>query len=268
MRRNPFEPVGRVPSGYTTDVTPFVQGGLLEQTVATAPDAGIYHVTSNLPAVLATGRVLSRLQLRMLGVEAGGLGGGAEDEDADTISTGVTFSGALRIAQGMRVMSSALRGRLSPREALKAMEAVNAPSLHLISRLFQAAQDRWEAQEDAGIASDPAFARYEERIEDAMAGVLSARKGPDLYEALQLWESSLFDTIANLERLYYLEPEDYFCNAPVGFLEPPAVFAAVKPENVGILQMAARKDAEVIEVVSECELRFRPSDLLIAAVWK
>jgi hypothetical protein len=101
-----------------------------------------------------------------------------------------------------------------------------------------------------------------------MEGVLSARKGPDLYEALQLWESSLFDTIANLERLYYLEPEDYFCNAPVGFLEPPAVFAAVKPENVGILQMAARKGADPIEVVSECELRFLPSDLIIAAVWK
>jgi hypothetical protein len=252
MRSNPFESFGGIPAGYTTDVAPFVKGRLLEQVVASAPDAGIYHVTSNLPAVLATGRVLSRFQLRMLGVGAGGLGGGPNDQDANTVSTGVTFSGALRIAKGLRVMSSALRGRLSARAALKAMEEVNAPSLRLIGRLFQ----------------DAVFARYGERIEDAMESVLSARKGPDLYEALQFWENSMFATIADLERLYYLEPEDYFCNAPVGFLEPPAVFAAVKPENVGILQLAARKDASVREVVSECELRFNPADLLIAAVWK
>jgi hypothetical protein len=263
MRRNPFEPVGRVPSGYTTDVAPFVKGGLLEQTVATAPDAGIYHVTSNLPRVLQTGRLLSRYQLRMMGVEAGGLGGGAEDEDANTVSTGVTFSGALRIARGMRVMSNALRGRLGSREALMAMEEVNAPSLDLIERLL----DEARANEDVGVGA-PLPERLEERMAVAAEEVMGARRGPDLYEALCFWEGSLFYAIATLERAEYLEPEDYFCRAPVGFLEPPAVFAAVKPENVGILQMAARKGAESREVVSECELRFNPADLIIAAVWK
>lgn len=271
LRRNPFEPLGGIPAGYTTDVHPFVKGRLLEALVAAAPDAGIYHVTSNLPRVLQTGRLLSRQQLRTMGVEAGGLGGGARDEDANTVSTGVTFSGALRIARGMRVMSSALRGRLGSREALMAMQEVNAPSLDFIERLIEVARMREDYEEedaDEDYGGAPLSEKCGDLIAAATEKVLHARKGPDLYEALTFWEGSLSQIIAALAHEDYLEPEDYFCRDPVGFVEPPAVFAAVKPENVGILQLAARKGAEFREVVGECELRFNPADLLIAAVWK
>ena len=64
--------------GFTTDPLPFVRGTVLEWAIEEQDprNIGLFHVTTALPAVMAHGRLMSRMQLRSVRWEGAGMGGG------------------------------------------------------------------------------------------------------------------------------------------------------------------------------------------------
>ena len=91
-----------------------------------AAGTGIFHVTTNLPAVLAAGRLRSRAELRRERIASAGLGGGFRDEAAHLISTGMTLNGSLRVMQAVRVMADAVHGRIDSQSALRELQCLSA----------------------------------------------------------------------------------------------------------------------------------------------
>jgi GNAT superfamily N-acetyltransferase len=268
MRPNPFQRRATVPSGYTTSPLTFVRGTSMEYIVdpeergRAAPGVGIYHVTTNLPAVLAEGRLRSRAELRKGGVASAGLGGGFRDEAAHLISTGMTLDGSLRVMRAVRVMADAVHGRIDSRSALYEFQKTLEPTVGPI----HAATD-WMLEDE--YQESPAYRaadRYEETNGLLMQDVLAAKPGPDLYTALANFEENIASTFVEWVSESWIDDE-VSCAMPVGFTEPAHKFERVLPENVGMVQLAARRGASADRVPGECELRFRPEDLTIVAVW-
>ena len=268
MRPNPFQRRATVPSGYTTSPLTFVRGTSMEYIVdpeergRAAPGVGIYHVTTNLPAVLAEGRLRSRAELRKGGVASAGLGGGVGDERPDLVSTGMTLDGSLRVMRAVRLMADAVHARISSRNALVGMNASLEPTLSQIDDAMG-----WLSEEDSGWEENRAVQRFEEEAGALADRVLAAAPGPDLYDALVRYEIEVAETFTQWAAQGWLDDDAVACAMPVGFTEPAHKFERVLPENVGMVQLAARRGASVDRVPGECELRFRPEDLTLVAVW-
>ena len=95
-----FRKISPAPTGFVTSPLSFVRGTTLElavdpeETGKAQPGTGLYHVTTNLPAVLAEGRLRSRRELRAAGRQGAGLGGGLRDEAADRVIAALPTAGA------------------------------------------------------------------------------------------------------------------------------------------------------------------------------
>jgi len=109
---------------------------------------------------------------------------------------------------------------------------------------------------------------YEDALNLFIADALRATPGPDLYDALRHYETHVASTLQEWADIGWLELDEQMCSTTVGFTEPASKFARVRPEAVGLVQLAARKGAESEQIPSECELRFRPEDLALVGVWE
>jgi len=356
-----FRRIASVPAGFTDSPLLFVRGTALE--LAVRPEkkgkaeagTGFFHVTTNLPAVLAEGRLRSRRELHAAGRQGAGLGGGPSNEAADHVSTGLRLGGALRLLQMTRMMARAVHGQIAPEEALRILVRENKETL---DRVRDAITARADDAPDSGLEQ----ARI--ALAAAEAKVKRAPRGSALYAALRDWEACLIDLEGQISRfdfdldrerqafrerfaeavaaalqeeadrrqtskvwawwrrtikaLWDLTPEERqsllaadrmsiaktvntqfwddnddvveaFWSAapnrkrafdraypqhdapfvgPAGFMEPAEKFARVRPEAVGLVQLAVRKDARPQQIYVECELRFRPEDLALVGVWE
>jgi hypothetical protein len=104
---------------------------------------------------------------------------------------------------------------------------------------------------------------YEQAVNLATQDVLAATPGPELYEALRRYEGVLANTLAEWISESWVSEDDLICGATVGFTVPAGRFRHVRPENVGLVQLAGRETARPDLVPSECELRFRSEDLAL-----
>jgi len=269
MRTNPFDRTLKVPRGFTTSPLYFVREEVLgltldpDSTGRAVAGAGLFHVTTNLPAVLAEGRLRSRRELQAANVASAGLGGGVANEAADKVSVGVTRDGALRVLKAVQLMADAVHGKIDSERALVAMNEVLEPSLHILNYAAEWMEEGELDSREYGAASD-----YVERQYELAQAVADAVPGPSLYNALQDYEGLITETIVDWVREMYVELDEAQCALPVGFTEPSHKFARVQPENVGLLQLAARKTARPEDVPGECELRFNSDDLVIVGVWQ
>lgn len=261
-----FRPLPRR-RGHVTSPLPFVRGTVLQETIDpdldgwASDDAGLFHVTTNLPAILREGRLRSREDLRRSGGQSVGLGGGPGDEAADKVSVGVSLNGALRLLDGMRLMARAVQAQVQPVDALNEFKRINRGVLATLDRY-----DPWD--DDESSSGSRLAARYDEGVVESEREVLAAAPGPDLYEALQRYERHLMDTIRDWVDEQWVDDDVFNCESPIGFLESAHKFKRVKPEEVGLLRLAARPGALVELVPRECELRFDPEDVSLAGLWE
>jgi len=266
-----FRKISPAPTGFVTSPLSFVRGTTLklavdpEETGKAQPGTGFYHVTTNLPAVLAEGRLRSRRELRAAGRQGAGLGGGLRDDAPDRVSVGLTLDGALRVLRATRMMAEAVHGQIDARAAFAAMQDLSGSALDLLDRAIE-----WMV--DGVLDEDePTFhaARsYEDELNQLAEDALRARPGPDLYDALRRYETHIENTLSEWTGEGWVELDEQTCSSTVGFTEPASKFARVRPEAVGLVQLAARKGAGSEQIPGECELRFRPEDLALVGAWE
>jgi hypothetical protein len=257
-----FKSIAPVPQGFSTSSLDFVRGYSLQQIASQDEDEGLYHVTTNLPAVLEAGRLKSRLQLRGQGRKQAGLGGGVKDQAAGMVSVGIGLSGALDVLKAVQTMAKAVHGKISSQEALRQFNAASKRALDMIDTEVE---DTLSNYDEGDERYDDAVA-VEEAMSQAQNDVLRAQPGPDLYAALQRYEQAIEEARSTLLISDYEGFAE--CSSSIGFTEPAHKFAHVRPENVGLIRLAARKGAKTDLIEDECELRFKPSDLAIISVWK
>lgn len=286
-----------VPAGFTISPYPFVRGYVLQEVVdpdergRAEPGTGLFHVTTNLPAVLADrdrdhplGRLRSRQELRVAGKHGAGLGGGGRDVMADRVSVGLRLSGAQRVLEGMTMMVRAVHGQIEPDAAMEIMLDLTEGTRSTL----ESAMDWMLDSEDEENEDFLAARAFEKEIAADERSVRSAWKRTDepawpvplhpdtgrpfnrghvLYESLAAYEETLVNTLGEWTSNGWISDDEVTCSAPVGFTERAEKFAAVRPENLGLLQLAGRKGAPVEFVNNECELRFQPGDLRVVGVW-
>jgi hypothetical protein len=109
---------------------------------------------------------------------------------------------------------------------------------------------------------------FEEQISYLTDKILSSEPGPGLYEDLRRYELTLSDTISDWANEGRISYDELVCGMTIGFTDSALKFQHVNPENLGILRLAARRGARVDFVNEECEIRFRPEDVVITGVYR
>lgn len=266
-----------VPPGYSREPsTFFYSGGLLERDVnawadrAGAPDTldedvALYHVTTARDAVLSS-RIKSRAQLRaQVGDQARSFGLGGGEEQADRVSVGVTLDGARRVAAALRHSILAAQGKLSAADAAVAvLEWTGFP--------------RSVRTDEPSMRDHDGYYRILQILSPETAGEMTPDEVSTLHrqgvwqwkgyarEAPDMEPCDVFDLISALEEeIFFLGRAHGYegCLPAVRVLEPCEKIAKMNADQVAILAMAARVGARPTEVPSECELRFRPDDLVV-----
>lgn len=266
-----------VPPGYSREPSTFFRGGgVLERDVnawadrAAAPDTldedvALYHVTTARDAVLSS-RIKSRAQLRaQVGDQARSFGLGGGEEQADMVSVGVTLDGARRVAAALRHSILAAQGKLSAADAAVAVlewtgfprsVRTHEPSMRDHDGYYRILQILSpETAEE--MTPDEVSTLYRQ---GAWQWRTYAREAPDMEPC------DVFDLISALEEeIFFLGRAHGYegCLPAVRVLEPCEKIAKMNADQVAILAMAARVGARPTEVPSECELRFRPDDLVV-----
>ena len=265
-----FRKISPAPAGFGTSPLSFVRGTTLElavdpeETGKAQPRTGLYHVTTNLPAVLAEGRLRSRRELRAAGRQGAGLGGGLHDDASDRVSVGIKLDGALRVLRATRMMAQAVHGQIEAKEAFASMQSFSKSALDLLDRTVE-----WMVDvEDEDEKTFRAARSYEDELNRLTADALRATPGPDLYDALRRYETHLANTLSEWTGEGWVEWDEQMCGTTVGFTEPAHRFERVRPEAVGLVQLAALGMAWPDQIPEECELRFRPEDLALVGVWE
>jgi hypothetical protein len=265
-----FRKISPRPAGFVTSPLSFVRGTTLELAVdredpdRDPPRIGLFHVTTNLPAVLAEGRLRSRRELRAAGRQGAGLGGGLHDDASDRVSVGIKLDGALRVLRATRMMAQAVHGQIEAKEAFASMQSFSKSALDLLDRTVEWMVDVEDEDEETFRAARS----YEDELNRLTADALRATPGPDLYDALRRYETHLANTLSEWTGEGWVEWDEQMCGTTVGFTEPAHRFERVRPEAVGLVQLAALGMAWPDQIPEECELRFRPEDLALVGVWE
>lgn len=251
--------ISNVPKGYTQSPYSFVRGTLLELEIdpeergrANPIESGIFHVTTNLPAVLATGRLMSRRQLRINSKQSYGLGGGALDESPGEISTTVSWSNVVRVYKAMHLMARVVHEEVSPEDALKEFHKNEDMALNTIENI----KNDYIMDEETKESDD-----IDREMDIRIQSILNSKNGLNTYKAIQDYEKFINTTIINKGI------EDDQKNITVTFTVDAEKFMKVKKDKIGILKLAARKGASTEIIYSEKELRFDPMDLVILDAW-
>lgn len=266
-----------VPPGYSREPSTFFRsGGVLERDVNAwahrvgAPDAldediALYHVTTARDAVLSS-RIKSRAQLRaQVGDQARSFGLGGGEEQADMVSVGVTLNGARRVAAALRHSILAAQGKLSAADAAVAVLGwtgfprsvrTDEPSMRDHDGYYRILQIL-SPQTAEEMTPDEVSTLHRQ---GAWQWRTYAREAPDMAPC------DVFDLISALEEEIFVLGRVHGyegCIPAVRVLEPCEKIAKMNADQVAILAMAARVGARPTEVPSECELRFRPEDLVV-----
>lgn len=266
-----------VPPGYSREPsTFFYSGGLLERDVnawanrTAAPDTldedvALYHVTTARDAVLSS-RIKSRAQLRaQVGDQARSFGLGGGEEQADRVSVGVTLDGARRVAAALRHSILAAQGKLSAADAAVAvLEWTGFP--------------RSVRTDEPSMRDHDGYYRILQILSPETAGEMTPDEVSTLHrqgvwqwkgyarEAPDMEPCDVFDLISALEEeIFFLGRAHGYegCLPAVRVLEPCEKISKMNADQVAILALAGRIGARPTEVPSECELRFRPEDLVV-----
>jgi hypothetical protein len=162
------------------------------------------------------------------------------------------------------MMAQAVHGQIEAKDAFARMQSFSESALDVLDRAVEWMVDvEDEYEETFHVARS-----YEDELNQLTADALRATPGPDLYDALRHYETHVASTLQEWADIGWLELDELTCSTTVGFTEPAHRFERVRPEAVGLVQLAARKGAGSEQIPSECELRFRPEDLALVGAWE
>lgn len=227
--------------GYVRKAHGFLEKDFLDSELEYDTDFNLYHVTTNLPAVRASGRIKSRSELG----GAQGLGGGGRNEAPDLVSTTYDYNKALRIYEDLKTVAELAAGRVT--------------ATQVFSMATENVYDPWESEEIRSVLTNKLPKEVFRGIENGSIPEEEMNKyisGPeDVYDFLQ----SLEDAVTSYES----QSDDFYDRGTTGFTAPFESIASIRPENLAIIQLVARKGANPQHVPGEKEIRFRPEDLRI-----
>jgi hypothetical protein len=208
---------------------------------------GFYHVTTNLPAVLHWGALKSRKQL---GDTGPGLGGGFENQSPNKISVTYNSQKAFEIYEMLEFASMTAHNKVTAEQILNFVTgnfgAEITPDSNVIGVL------KWFGISKR-VLRDEFFEGLEEELNKRII------TGEQKYEFLIQLEDALGKDESEFD-----SGGDYSAPKRVGLTVPFETFSQINPENIGIVQLEARKDAQPEHVQQELELRFNAEDLRLA----
>lgn len=267
---------------FCMDPGEWVRGTVLEPTYEATEYVGIFHVTTQLQTLENNPTLKSRRQLG--GIQ--GLGGG-ERHGPDRVSTVFDLERAMVLWGAMRSVVRAVRGEMTPSELAKAMlRWLGFPHAYesWLDTLEQEAADVEEEEntfldgatellqglkifgvfpEDPevlrGLRSQATWmeliSNQSRRIDRAFAS------GPDVYQMVQTIEAIVDE---NFGRAFHDgEADMILCSRQIGFVAPYEIFSKISPDQISVLQLAAKKGCKADWNPDECEVRFFPGDLRI-----
>lgn len=261
-RREAVLRIRRIPYGYTTSPWPFVQKYSISSDDP-RDDDGLWHVTTGLRAVLAEG-LKARTE-----TNAVGLGGGPLHVSPETISVVPRHEAALRIYRMMRSALAAARGELSTASMLRTFVEENDGAFSEVKAWEDFLAEGGDLGDDDGIGFQLADRLgLDGPLEDIdfrdpwVQADLDRRfpTGQSRYELLQQLEVDLVEAVEGAEK----NAEEKSTCLPVGFTAPWIRFSKIDPNDVAIVQVAALRSDEPVDVVpGETELRFFPESLYV-----
>lgn len=263
-----------VPAGFSADPADFWGSGMAQDVRAWAgraddtfnEDVALYHVTTALSKVLSS-RLKSRAQLRaQVGDQARSFGLGGGEEQADRVSVGVTLDGARRVALALQSSILAAQGKLSGPDAATAVlrwtgfpqsiwtQDINARNADGYHRIFQilVGTDALEYEPEEVMNFSSWDWRYHAKQVD---------KGLSACDVFGLI-CTLEDEIFSLAVSHGVTS----CVPVARVMEPCENIAKMNANEVAVLAVAGRIGSKPTEIESECELRFRPEDLVVLGV--
>jgi len=267
--------MNKLPFGYLLDPYKWVRGTVLEDEDSMPGDPGytpgIFHVTSRLTEVMASGELKARRQLK----GKVGLGGGLGNEAPDLVSFVPDLDRARWLADAMIVAAEAAWNMISATEVIESV----------LNRCdFPTDYDRWTFQ-------DP---EYEEIYNRGLYSTLldvSGEFGLDVDDPESLlyfegWKEALqqqkervestfhsgklkYELIQKAERLFGELETDYsqriFPSVLVGFTASWDAFSMINPMEIAVLQCGVRESAPGELNPGEQEIRFPPEDVILVS---
>jgi len=221
--------------------------------------AGLFHVTTNLPAVLAYGRLRSHDELKAANIAFAGLG---SETSKGQVSVGVMRDGAIRLLKGIQLMADAVHGRIDGERALTVMNEVLEPAMAIVNYYAEQLKATGDSRGYMTVSE------YADLTYKRAQAVRKAKPGVALYDALQDYENIITERFSSWNSGHNTDMSLAACAYPMIFLDSSTKFSSVNPDNVGLLQLAARKTAEPLALSEECELQFQPDELVIIGVWQ
>lgn len=244
-------------SGWTSKAAP-----IAGHTVLDADGERFYHATTNLSAVIRSGRLLSRRDLSWLGVSAAGLGGGWANEAPDQVSLAVGRPAADRVAAGLRLMAEIVAGRVTGPTALERIVALDAAVSQPIDRdLDDAISD---AEDRVDEVEMEVFGQVKSDIDAATILLQKSETPRHIYAGVVAYEGALLQA-QHVLRDYHWTGDGVV--SPIGFTVPFDQFR-VDPDEVGVVEVAVRQGASIDVVPDEAEVRVRPEDTRVLRAWR
>ena len=234
-------------------------------------DRGLYHVTTDLPAVLQHG-LQSRRQLQRRKLNQQGLGGEIGGENQEMVATTYSENRADMIERDLRQNAGWIRGTVPSERALPAW----------LGRLEEALGDRgWDDTED----DDPMGpqANWQDaidnliwianengiRVHDLRESLMDFRPGSAEELGRRLDDGNLpprarFQMMKDLEGdiIKTTQDEDEPMSSS-GLAADYDVFSRIDPERIGTVPLQARRDAPRQHYPQEEQVNYYPSDLRI-----
>jgi hypothetical protein len=209
----------------------------------------VYHVTTNLAGVKQTAGLRSRAQLGQGGTT--GLGGGYKNEAGHLVSTTYSYQKAREIYDGLQYMCSIIRNEVPASQIMGGL---------LGGTFFDDLEDREIRNVLLKYISKKELRDENFDIDAALDSRITTPEAKyDFYIALE-------DAVMQAESESHA-PRDY-PSQRVGFTTDFGTMRNIKCDQIAILQLAVRKDAESEYVHEEQELRFDPDDLRVVRYYQ
>lgn len=209
----------------------------------------MYHVTTNLPAVKASGLLKSRSQLGGQGI---GLGGGPSNMAPNMISLTYNYGKAKEIYDGLQFVADVVSGRM--------------PASSIYDYVMSHHDDRYDDMDGQLSNSDRVIAQYVPKRfildgDEAQIKAYLDRKiltPEDRYAFLQELETAVIEDNPIPD---YSDTMEF--DRTIGFTAPFEKIMGLRRENVAIIQVVVRRDADTSHYSQEAELRVLPQDVAI-----
>lgn len=216
-------------------------------------DFNMYHVTTNLPGVVNSGRLKSRMELDDSQI---GLGGGVFNSGFSLVSVTYDINRARQIYDDIKFVTEIASGSVKAHDVLFAItEKVygfdESPEFYEIisSRVGDELYRKY-------LQNDVSWEEVERVFDGSFSG------GKELYDFMTYLEG-VITTWDGFNNEY---SEDFSPMPSTGFTASFEEMQKINPTNVAILQLVARKGAKAEHVPEELELRFNSSDLRVVRV--